>query len=201
MLWWIRVIICQSLAIRVPLDCDPIDRRRSTIHPILWARKTKPLNSRLVAFQRKNPINSTSQEYKVPQEKYVVVVNPWGLPERLDNNPRLNEIGIWFQFLLKKDYPEARVREIFYQRTVWVFEVTHWLFRFWSWFLITFSTEISSWYCLGRSTLPNTWEDISIPSFTILFPQKIHVLSISMNIDIQNLEIQEKRVSLPKYIL
>lgn len=63
-------------------------------------------------------LNSTSQEYKVPEEKYVVVVNPWGLPEKYDDKTKLNEVGAWFQLLLKTDYPDARVREIFYQKTV-----------------------------------------------------------------------------------
>lgn len=72
----------------------------------------------IISYQRNKLAKSTSQEYKVPQEKYVVVVNSWGLPERFDNNTKLNEIGVWFELLLRKDYPNARVREIFYQKTV-----------------------------------------------------------------------------------
>ncbi|KAF8805134.1 hypothetical protein BYT27DRAFT_7258250 [Phlegmacium glaucopus] len=57
------------------------------------------------------------KEYKVPPEKYVVVVNAWGLPDKLDMNTKMNEIAAWFELLLKNDYPDARVREIFYQKT------------------------------------------------------------------------------------
>lgn len=66
---------------------------------------------------KETAVEFTLQEYKVPQEKYVVVVNPWGLPDKIDTNTKLNEIGAWFELLLRKDYPDARVREIFYQKT------------------------------------------------------------------------------------
>ena len=79
------------------------------------------IESQLFILQKRKQVNVTLQEYKVPPEKYVVVVNPWGLPDRLDMNTKLNEIGAWFQLLLKKDYPNARVREIFYQKTVYLF--------------------------------------------------------------------------------
>ena len=74
--------------------------------------------SRFKVIKETNLINSPSQEYKVPAEKYLVVVNAWGVPDKYDNNTRLNEVGVWFQLLLKNDYPEARVQEIFYQKTV-----------------------------------------------------------------------------------
>lgn len=54
----------------------------------------------------------------MPHEKFVVVKNPWGLPEKIDGGTKLNEIGAWFALLMRKDYPNSRVREIYYQKTV-----------------------------------------------------------------------------------
>lgn len=115
--------------LEVPLTAIPLTA--TTLNdpnrfPVLWEReRTKPSNSKSVALSKKiNPLIPSSQEYKVPDEKYVVVVNAWGLPEDFGGNPKMNEVGAWFKLLLKKDYPNATVREIFYQKTVWLFD-TH----------------------------------------------------------------------------
>jgi hypothetical protein len=95
------------------LTAEELNNAQRSKHPSL-----QQIPSKSVAYQRDKPVKSTSQEYKVPPEKYLVVTNCWGLPERFDSNIKLNEIGVWFQLLMKKDYPDARVREIFYQKTV-----------------------------------------------------------------------------------
>ncbi|KAF8161575.1 hypothetical protein B0H34DRAFT_385155 [Crassisporium funariophilum] len=56
------------------------------------------------------------KEYKVPKEKFLVVVNAWGLSDNFLPSD-FNHIGAWFEIMLQDNYPGTRVNAIFYQRT------------------------------------------------------------------------------------
>ncbi|KAF8959224.1 hypothetical protein BDZ97DRAFT_1838697 [Flammula alnicola] len=61
---------------------------------------------------------SKSKGFKTtsPLEKFLVVVNPWGLNGDFVTSD-FNQISAWFEFMLRDEYPGARVRSIYYQRT------------------------------------------------------------------------------------
>ncbi|KAF9524959.1 hypothetical protein CPB83DRAFT_909491 [Crepidotus variabilis] len=56
------------------------------------------------------------KQYKEPQEKFLVVVNPWGIFNNFDQAD-FNHIGAWFEFMLQEKHPGSRLRAIYYQRT------------------------------------------------------------------------------------
>ncbi|KAF9047804.1 hypothetical protein BJ165DRAFT_1122651 [Panaeolus papilionaceus] len=57
------------------------------------------------------------KQYKVPSTKWVVLVNAWGFDGQYTQE-RFNQICVWFEFLLRVEYPKfARVKTVYYQKT------------------------------------------------------------------------------------
>ncbi|EAU92051.1 hypothetical protein CC1G_06038 [Coprinopsis cinerea okayama7 len=53
--------------------------------------------------------------YKPPQEKFVVVVNPWGYADNVQ--VAVNQITAWFEVMLDNRHPQTRPHCIYYQKT------------------------------------------------------------------------------------
>ncbi|KAF8181804.1 hypothetical protein BJ912DRAFT_605061 [Pholiota molesta] len=61
---------------------------------------------------------SVFKKKKVAPEKFLVVVNPWGLSQRGDfSTSDVNNIGAWFEFMLRADHPGVGIQAMYYQRT------------------------------------------------------------------------------------
>ncbi|KAF8867560.1 hypothetical protein BD779DRAFT_136831 [Infundibulicybe gibba] len=54
------------------------------------------------------------KRYELPDEKFIVVVNPWGSPT---NKLFINNVGAWFEHMLYEDYPNTQVEAIYTQGT------------------------------------------------------------------------------------
>ncbi|KAF8873943.1 hypothetical protein BD779DRAFT_279619 [Infundibulicybe gibba] len=52
------------------------------------------------------------KRYELPDEKFIVVVNPWGSPT---NKLFINNVGAWFEHMLYEDYPNTQVEAIYTQ--------------------------------------------------------------------------------------
>ena len=73
-----------------------------------------------VTVQKSHSFHDTteSKQYKVPEEKFLVVINPWAVYRNFDAAD-FNHIGAWFDRMLRVDYPpNTRIKAIYYQRTV-----------------------------------------------------------------------------------
>ncbi|KAF9476854.1 hypothetical protein BDN70DRAFT_881844 [Pholiota conissans] len=61
---------------------------------------------------------SIFKKKKVPPEKFLVVVNAWGMRLGTDFGASdFNNVGAWFEFMLRGDYPGVGIQSLYYQRT------------------------------------------------------------------------------------
>ncbi|KIM40817.1 hypothetical protein M413DRAFT_445622 [Hebeloma cylindrosporum] len=60
--------------------------------------------------------NKPLKQYKVPREKFLVVVDAWGFGGDFTQSD-FNNVSAWFEIMLEETYPKTRVSSIYYQRT------------------------------------------------------------------------------------